>query len=165
MKIAFKKKGKGLLGIVSSWLINIWTIGKYSHCEIVNTNNSYDMKDWSNYSATALENGGGVTSTRGTQYNPESWDIFEVVGEGNEEVALEFLEKQVGKKYDWTGIFLSMIFNTSQHEPNRWFCSEIVAEALVRGDYLVTDIKSQSLHPNRLAKLLIEKDIILIQGQ
>lgn len=165
MKIAFKKKGKGLLGIISSWLINIWTIGKYSHCEIVNTNGSDDMKDWSNYSATAIEHGGGVTSTTGTNYTERAWDIFDVVSEGDELAAYEFLDNQVGKKYDWTGIFLSMIFNTSQHEPNRWFCSEIVAEALVRGGFLVTDIKSQGLHPNRLAKLLIKKEIVTLQGQ
>lgn len=165
MKIAFRKRGRGLLGLVSSWLINVWTMGKYSHCEIINTNGSNDSKDWSNYSATALENGGGVTSTRGTSYVPESWDIYDVVVEGNEAVCLEFLEAQLGKRYDWSGIFLSMIFNTSQHEPSRWFCSELVAEALVTGGYLATDIKSQALHPNRLARLLIGKEIIKAQGQ
>lgn len=39
----------------------------------------------------------------------------------------EFMNSQIGKKYDWVGLFG---FGFGIHDGRRWFCSEIIAAAL-----------------------------------
>ena len=46
--------------------------------------------------------------------------------------AQTFLKRQVGKPYDWGGVF-AFPFRAAWHHPEKWFCSELAAEALRDG--------------------------------
>lgn len=161
IKIAFKKKGVGFLGVLSSWLIRGWTLGRYSHCEMIDTEGNEDSKDWVAYTATALQHGGGVACVKGSEYPIDYWDVFDIEDVGDEQAIVTFLKLQVSKKYDWVGIFLSMFFNAEQHEPGRWFCSELCAGALKMAGYLNTPRKPQAFHPNNLKEILLYDKVIL----
>lgn len=43
-----------------------------------------------------------------------------------------FLQDQLGKPYDWGGVF-ALPFRANWHNEDRWFCSELVAAALEAG--------------------------------
>ena len=47
-----------------------------------------------------------------------------------------FLENQLGKKYDWSAIF-AFPFRASWNVPDKWFCSELAASALLHGGFMV----------------------------
>lgn len=51
----------------------------------------------------------------------------------NEDLARAFIEDQVGKKYDWSGIFAIPFRNRNWQDPESWFCSELVATAAIIG--------------------------------
>jgi uncharacterized protein YycO len=46
--------------------------------------------------------------------------------------AWEFAEKQLGKPYDYTAL-LGIMFRRDWQDDRRWFCSELVASALMAG--------------------------------
>lgn len=48
------------------------------------------------------------------------------------EKAFAFIDEQLGKKYDYRGIF-GFIFRTSWQSKNSWFCSELLSKALEEG--------------------------------
>jgi uncharacterized protein YycO len=50
----------------------------------------------------------------------------------NEEAAVDFAYKQVGKKYDYTAI-LGMLMRRDWKEDDDWFCSELVEAILAAG--------------------------------
>ena len=108
-------KGKG------SWLdklIRLWTKSPYSHCEII----IYGV----NYTSSFMD--GGVVR-RIMEVNPDSWDFIEL-NDVDKQFALDFFRKQIGKKYDYLGIFLSQLLPLSRHHKDKWFCSEICAAML-----------------------------------
>lgn len=43
-----------------------------------------------------------------------------------------FLKNQIGKPYDWGGVF-ALPFRANWHNQDKWFCSELVAAALEAG--------------------------------
>lgn len=45
---------------------------------------------------------------------------------------LTFLNSQLGKPYDWNAIF-AFPFRKNWHDEKKWFCSELVTEALIAG--------------------------------
>lgn len=45
-----------------------------------------------------------------------------------------FLERQVGKPYDWIAL-LALPFRKDWQREDKWFCSELFAAALVQGGY------------------------------
>ena len=63
---------------------------------------------------------------------------------------LTFLNAQVGKPYDWTAIF-ALPFRKSWHARDKWFCSELVAEALIAdGSNAIPRLKSYRVTPRDL---------------
>lgn len=53
----------------------------------------------------------------------------------------DFLCSKVGNKYDWRA-YLGFFFNKKNHNENRWFCSELLAEAFRAADIvLFTNVK------------------------
>lgn len=55
--------------------------------------------------------------------------------------AEQFLEEQLGKKYDFGGVW-GFIKRTKGNNPDRWFCSELVSAACRAGGYpLFSDAK------------------------
>ena len=62
-------------------------------------------------------------------------DIYEVVGltSGDRETIETFLRNQVGKKYDWRGVF-HFVTRNGNNSRTKWFCSELVFKALLKAD-------------------------------
>lgn len=76
---------------------------------------------------------GGVQKTKAYDYNI-NWKRTTLVDIDipglNKEAAKNFLESQLGKPYDWKALF-ALPFRTDWQDNDSWFCSELVAEALI----------------------------------
>lgn len=48
------------------------------------------------------------------------------------EAAIQWLEQQVGKPYDWKALF-GFVFHRDWASPKKWFCSELAAMAWDKG--------------------------------
>jgi uncharacterized protein YycO len=80
-------------------------------------------------------------------------DLFIVLDEEPHHTAMirEFLMAQVGKKYDFAGI-LGFIFRaTHLQRKQKWFCSELVAEAYATAGLPLLRIPSHKIYPGMLA--------------
>jgi hypothetical protein len=69
--------------------------------------------------------------------------------EGNEDNARRFLEGEVGKEYDLSAI-IALPFRKSWQRGDKWFCSELVAEALIRAGHKEFRIPSSRVTPRDL---------------
>lgn len=43
---------------------------------------------------------------------------------------INFIDAQIGTKYDWMGIYLSQFLGIGSHRSDKWFCSELVTKLL-----------------------------------
>jgi len=103
-------------------LIRFFTRGKYSHCEMVISLDILDS-EYECYSSSPRD--GGVRH-KSMPLPPEKWDLVEV--EAWYDDMVNFYDLHKGKKYDWLGV-LGFVLRTRQN-PDRYFCSEYVAEFL-----------------------------------
>jgi len=102
-------------------LIRLFTRGEYSHCEIAD-----DFCEPRYYGCfTSSPRDGGVRFKK-MELPSEKWDLIEF--RVNYSEVLNFYLTHKGKKYDWLGV-LGFVLRTKQ-SPNRYFCSEYVAEFL-----------------------------------
>ena len=156
MKIAFYKGwGKGIFNIIAIAGIKLWTMGKYSHVELIDENN-----DW--YSSDAFKHG-GVRKLENFKHNPKNWDIFEIQFKNTKadpQKAIEFIKSQFGKKYDWMGILFSQFIPAGYHKKDKWFCSEICHAALGKGNIIIPKVKSEMVSPVKLFKIMKSLDMI-----
>ena len=67
-------------------------------------------------------------------------------------MALAFARHQVGKPYDY-GAVLSFGWGAPWHDPAKWFCSELIAAALVAAN-LITVPAVRRVSPGDLCRLL-----------
>lgn len=107
-------------------LIRWYTKSKYSHCEIVIDGIAYTADAWA----------GEVVVRPVATFNPDNWDVVDIAAP----VDVGWLNQQLGKKYDWLGIFGFLLWNTE--DPSRWYCSELCAAAL---GYTGRDISPERL--------------------
>jgi len=157
-KIAFYK-GNG--NNWKHWLmhkaIKIWTRGKYSHVELIDSAiDPLIPHRWDWYSADAYTN-----QVRVKQMNIKlsHWDIYNInIPDGIS--ARGFIRQQLGKPYDWNGIVLSQIFNARRHNADKWFCSELVRQAIAMGGAMDMDDNSHMSSPTDLYKELRRKTLI-----
>lgn len=119
MQLAFYR-GRGRF---VDWLIKYWTQGRFSHVEVV-------FSDGMCYSSSPRD--GGVRFKK-IDLKDEKWDVLEV-DVGDETVVREWCKTQVGKGYDFLGIFgFAILPHRNDVQSNRrWYCSEISAEVLRR---------------------------------
>ncbi|NOR57118.1 MAG: hypothetical protein GQ474_01175 [Sulfurimonas sp.] len=111
----------------------------YSHVEIIDSNGIW-------YSASPRD--GGVRSKL-IIVKDNHWDFLDVpMSPYEEEGVLEFLEGQLGEKYDWLGIYLTMVLPLGIHSKERWFCSEFAIEALKRAEFVTISEPSSSFTPS-----------------
>lgn len=119
MTLAFYK-GQGDL---FDKMIRLWTRSPYSHTEII-----IDGRWYSSSPRDGRVRGRVIVPT------PGHWDFAEVtMTESDTQKVLSFLRSQIGKRYDWLGIFLSQIVPLGIQNPTRWFCSELCSAALKKG--------------------------------
>jgi hypothetical protein len=124
MKIAFFKGRhpgvKGWLGVLTKW----WTVGPYSHCELVVAEENGRAVCWS---SAYLD--GGVRQ-KIVDLDPADWDVIEIPTTPEEEAAsLSWFQSHAGQGYDVLGLF-QFVWARQEGEKCKWFCSEAVARAL-----------------------------------
>lgn len=82
----------------------------------------------------------------------QRWDAAEAVEVPltDKQGALDFLEEQVGKPYDWCGI-IALPFRKSWQDPEAWFCSELGAKvANAYTAYHIARVRSWRIKPQDL---------------
>ena len=104
-------------------LIQWWTRGPYSHCEVA-THRSASGAAWC-ISASYLD--GGVRG-KWIVLDLDRWDIVPV-SSVDTAVAHEWLAKHAGRKYDLAGL-LGFVWRPQAGSRRRWFCSEACAAIL-----------------------------------
>lgn len=126
--MAYKGKPKDFIHKLSHWGICRFSeirlllrTGKfkkviYSHVELNINGNSY--------SSSARD--GGVRMKYIDMFSG-SWDLFEI--EADALHALDWFDKNKGKKYDWAGIF-RFLLPFLPHAKDQYFCNEAVASML-----------------------------------
>ncbi len=115
MKIIFYK---GFEGTITDKAICLWTLGKYSHLEIVGD-------DGYCYSSSSRDKG---VRKKLINYNNSKWDIFDI--DIDEEYLKKFFEETKNCKYDWIGIFFYHFFPFRIEDNKKYYCSEWVSEVL-----------------------------------
>ncbi len=153
-KIAFYKSMKGkFLHRLFRWAIAIWTCGKYSHCEFIDTKDTADTTQWQWIGSTGREH--GCVAVRNIEAEVDKWDVFDLPADIDFKPAMDWGLSKLGYKYDWVGIFLSQILPWSIDNPNMYFCSEFTAEQLKKTELMANDKRiSENYSPNSLYRKL-----------
>ena len=99
--------------------ISWWTKSPYTHVEWVFDNGMC-------FSASPVDGG---CRFKNIDITTPKWKVVDVPWANHDEI-WEFCTDRDGLKYDWLGIFLSQTLPLNVHDPNRWFCSEIVMASL-----------------------------------
>ena len=132
-------------------LIAWWTGGEYSHCLVVVNRIPYEV------SPENLK-----VERYGTCYfyqNKEDYDFYRVKIDTDEVKVAALLDLELGKKYDWLGIWLSQFLPFRKQKRNKWFCSELTAYALkLAGVRLLK--QPQCYSPNHLYRELKRKGLL-----
>jgi uncharacterized protein YycO len=140
MKIAFLK-GTGIV----DRLIQMWTFSKYSHCEMIFSNE----ESFGNSLIYPFK-----TCISRKPYLPKYWDIIDVnISAEKESKIRDFCEKNIGKSYDWTAIFFSMIIPFRLGSKDKFICSEVCTEAFQAAGYF-SDKKACTVSPGKFYKLI-----------
>lgn len=128
-----------------SRLIRWKTWGKWSHASILTP----DFKIYESWTTGVRK----VDDYRQDQTPGTVVHFFDVIGLTDEqsEKVIEFCNKQLGKKYDFWGIF-GFLFRKKYESSNKWFCSELVYAAFkYAGVELLNDIEAYKVSPTHLS--------------
>lgn len=138
LKVAFYI-GKGKF---SDEVIRWWTKSRYSHVELI--------LDGLLFSADAWENRVRFTNS----YNPLNWEIIDLGGLTDKQFSdiSNFCNSQLGKKYDWLGVF-GFVFPFIKQNSKKWFCSEICGAGLKLVGKVPVTTKTSKLPPQGLYDL------------
>ncbi|MEK6881322.1 MAG: YiiX/YebB-like N1pC/P60 family cysteine hydrolase [Nanoarchaeota archaeon] len=130
-------KGKGIISSLIRWQ----TGSIYSHAAVLLDDNTL-VESWQ---------GDGVRKKKITNW--DNVDTFKVrVSQRQYNKIVEFLESQIGKKYDYWAI-IRFISRSRFPENDKWFCSELVYEAFKQvGINLLERIESYEVSPGLLAR-------------
>ena len=148
MKIAFYT-GRGK---ILDRIIRKWTKSKYSHVELIINNISY----------SASSRDGGVRK-KFINYEAENWLIFDLKNIFDINLALKFLNQNLGQKYDLRCIIFSQIFNLDKHNKDKYFCSELIIEVLkksINDDKFVILENFSYFSPERLYNYLYKYNLL-----
>lgn len=112
-----------------SGFIRRFTFGNYSHVSLV-----FEWKDGVREEVEAIQGEGVIKHYpwKNTEKNFE-----ELVAPLSCEQAQELFDVvsgKIGAEYDWKGIW-GFVRKRNKHNPNKWFCSELVAYGLMKAGY------------------------------
>ena len=147
MKVYFRLcKGTGL---IYDRLIRWYTRGNFTHAEFAWPLTSGHPGGW-----LGAQPRGGVKVRDAAYLNCEYEVRFIELNKTEVEKLVRFLERQIGKPYDWKAIFkMGCRPLDSFVSHNRWFCSELVFYALAHiGKYILWE-------PENIATRLSPRDL------
>ena len=128
--------------------INFFTRGKYSHVSILSSNGYF-------YEADIKY---GVRKVKKEDYLVENKNsLFDIkkltASEWQESQIIEFLEKQVGKKYDIAMVIGFVIHSTreSRKSYGKWFCSELLVAGIEKGGIKLFNTEPWKISPEILS--------------
>jgi len=138
-------------------LICLWTHSEYYHVELLIDDLRIGiLPDKNNI----------LTIANFKPQNLKLFDIlyFEITDEQYYDL-WKFIKDNIGKKYDWTGIFLSQLFPLNIENPKRFFCSEFVCYCLTKINLIIPERSCQWYHPGALFELLARYKLNLIKKE
>lgn len=125
-----------------SQAIKLFTWGEYSHVAVLNKSKGRIIEAWTpGVTNNSLAEHGHRPGTEvdifdiNQYYGPKTWDTF---------------EQEVGKNYDYLGIFGFLTRARSQRD-DRWFCSEMVFSVLARNRCLLLNCPAYKVDPTLLS--------------
>lgn len=122
---------------IGSMVIRWFTRSKWSHVDIVLS----DKLDSDTPIVGALASGGvtkyylGDRMEKATRASAVRINCTPEIGNK----AIDWLETQIGKKYDWGAIFFAIGFNRDWRSEEDWFCSELGATFALKCGMPVVD--------------------------
>ncbi len=117
MKVVFYQEND-LLGKI----IKFFTRGIYVHCSVILPDNT--VIDAKPFNGVIKHN-----CLNDTIKKDAILTIFDVQTTPEQDIIIvDFLNKQVGKKYDWWSVFGFILYTTEEGRKNynKWFCSELI---------------------------------------
>jgi len=142
VKFAFYKPQSLWGRLIARWTgLFSWGTPSYSHVEI-GFKIDERFKEWFAaqgieveigefiYYSSASRNTNGTTGTRwltgkALLEHPERWDVYEVESLRSIEYMINSCDNELGKPYDWLGIYgFATILGLLNHK-NKWYCSEV----------------------------------------
>lgn len=132
-------RGRGPFAALIRW----FTRGNYAHVGILDrsTNIIYEAREFR----------GVVASHHGVRVAPGALYRFaNPLTAEEEEKVLAFLIEQLGKRYDYLSV-LMFVLRLPFGPRDRWFCSELVAEALLFAGRVLLFADSAELAPEHLS--------------
>jgi len=139
-----------------SRLIRFYTWGEYSHSAVWNITTGEVIESWQTKGVRIIDLV-NHKHTPGTKV-----DVYEVLGIINEDKYWNSLKEEVGKKYDWWGIF-GFLSKKETQKNKKWFCSELVFKKLAP-QLLLLNCPASHVSPTVLTwspLLQFEKQIVL----
>lgn len=138
MKIHFCKSND-----IGGWLIRFLTFSNWNHVAIEINGLVWDSTGRKGVKVWTVE-------TFFKQYEKiETRSVFNK----NEYAAQDFLRQQLGKEYDWTAL-IAFPFREDWNNKNKWFCSELVTETLIKSGYKFDHLPTYRVTPKDLWILL-----------
>lgn len=146
-----------------SWLIRVFTRSEWNHVDILVDDDSI-LGAVTGYTPPWTFNGGvKITSLRSRTLSPSTHHYMLLnIDLPDESAALNFALDQVGKPYDWTSIFGMVFFRRRWQDPDKWFCSELVAAACVAGGLTPSQKASYRVTPGDLANSFLSSTTITV---
>lgn len=132
------------------WAIRAATASSYSHVELVDDQRSA----W----ASASWRDGGVRVKR-IEPKLGHWDLKRLPTE-RWRAAWEFVAEQGGKPYDIAGAMFGPTLGLRLGAPDRWFCSELIAEALMQVELLPRGKRAEHYSPADLMRAVDEQRVM-----
>jgi uncharacterized protein YycO len=157
MKIAFYVAKYGTA--FDKWISWV-TWGKYSHCELVFSD---DM--W----CSSSPRDGGVRF-KNIEFAPEHWDFVDLkkkyqwstsISVSFEAIVRQWCETQVGHPYDWKGVYGFILPRFLRQNNEAWFCSEFCVKALNKIG-LYGNLISWETTPNNLYRAIKKSKKLLV---
>lgn len=148
MKIAFHVPLTKL-----DYLIKFASRGAYSHCSIVFDDAVYEARPF-----VGVRKASNLASVEDKE---RVIDIYEVETTNAQELVIrEFLDRQIGKKYDyWMAVgFVLYTSRESRKSSGKWFCSELLFCALEKGGIRILDrVEPWKISPSMASYSLLLK--------
>ncbi|KAF0676722.1 hypothetical protein [Profundibacterium mesophilum] len=115
-------------GTLADRAVRLATRSPYSHVELVDDHVLGAGRRREAWAISASRRDGGVRMKK-IMFEPDHWDVLPVLGWAHQN-AVPRAMRQIGAGYDYFGIAANFLLPLRRSAPRRWFCSELVADAL-----------------------------------
>jgi hypothetical protein len=129
-------------GIISH-IVRAVTWSSYSHVDYVTMSNELLGAQWD----------GVKVRQPGYQKFIKTDRVTLDITDGQYSIFIKFLADQIGKKYDATALF-GILGHRDWQSPDKWFCSELMAAALVAAGILKAVVEGNRITPEMLREMV-----------